>query len=178
MPISSSDAQQNVIGNCSQENVLKLIDAGYDKLGIARICGKIPSAAMNKVNRPVSNKPQSPNTSKPSASPPDRTDRVDLATLDGTWGMEVACSPYSGASTTLQASNGLITGPLWAGEDTLQMNITIEINGTVSGYGTGNHVMGVLNGNMSDWKSGKAQGGLTANGEAFCEGQWTLRKIN
>ena len=37
--ISGSAVAQNVIGDCNQEQVIKFVDAGYNKKEIAELCG-------------------------------------------------------------------------------------------------------------------------------------------
>ncbi len=166
-------AEPGLFGNCTQDKVIKLIDAGLSKKEIVNLC----SADGNKTTRRAS--PSAKANPAPKVNSKKNTSRKlenTLAALNGVWTLDAKCEPFSGDGAEIVVKNGKFTGWLNGGEDSLYLLGDIEKDGTVNGYGTGTWVLGEFTGKITDWQTGNGNGILIIGGEVDCEGTWVLSR--
>ncbi|MBT3992029.1 MAG: hypothetical protein HON14_15475 [Rhodospirillaceae bacterium] len=174
--LAQGNAQAGLFGICTQDKVIKFIDAGLTKGEIVKLCSTANAAkAKTTVKKPQPAKVQT-KIAKIVTPEPVKALRGNLAALNGIWTMDVICEPASAYAHNVEVKNGKFIGVLDAGADALHIMGQIEKDGTLSGYGTGTYVLGEISGKITDWKSGKGSGTIIVGGEGDCEGTWTINR--
>jgi DNA-binding transcriptional MerR regulator len=152
-------------GNCNQEKVIKLIDTGFTKAEISKFCST-PSQPTQEVDQQA----------KPLPSKKVSLGTKHLSQLNGGWDLSANCFHYIARGLGITFTKGAVTGDLDFGADQLTLQGNVDENGVIHGYLTGMYVLGNLNGKITDWAEGVAEGELVASGEEFCLGKWTMTK--
>lgn len=101
----------------------------------------------------------------------------DLSQLDGEWALQTFCGQYLGHSLGLVIKAGKLEGQIEFGVDSLYLVGRVNADGSIQAYATGQHVDGTLTGNITDWKTGNANGPLEAVGEVNCFGTYKMTKV-
>ncbi len=154
-------AQDGGLGKCSAEQVFKLLDTGFGRPEIAKICNAKLDAGQGN--------------SSPSSAPAPAIRNIN--SLDGVWSLQTDCDSYSGYSDHIELKGGTMLGYLNFGEDTHTLRGYVDKNGKVEMYSTGNWpVMGVFEGEILDWGKGTAKGTIEGGGELICEGFFTMQR--
>jgi len=161
LPPLEARAQTDRASTCSVTQVLKLLDAGYTKLEIERLCHADEQSAPQVMS------PQPPKQPK-----------QDIATLNGNWTISSNCSPFEGAGYKISVTAGKIAGWIYFGADDLRLEGQFSSNGSVEIFGSGKWVLGTFKGQVTDWSNGAANGTLNVGGEAYCDGTWHMKKTN
>jgi hypothetical protein len=160
-----ASAQDSAYGNCNQEKVIKLIDTGFTKAEISKFCST-PSQPTQEVDQQA----------KPLPSNKVSLGTKHLSQLNGGWDMSANCDHYLGTGYGITFTKGAFTGRIDFSEDNIYMQGNVDENGVIEAFGSGNYVHAELNGKITDWAEGVAEGKFVGNGEVFCRGTWTMTK--
>jgi hypothetical protein len=162
-----ASAQDSAYGNCNQEKVIKLIDTGFTKAEISKFCST-PSQPTQEVDQQA----------KPLPSNKVSLGTKHLSQLNGGWDMSANCAQdlYIGTGHGITFTEGAFTGNINFLVDNIYMQGNVDENGVIEAVGSGNYVRADLNGKITDWAEGVAEGKLVANGEVSCWGTWTMTK--
>ena len=92
---SISTAQQVHFNACTQDKIIKFIDAGLNKGEIVKLCSSSENtlSAGNLKSKPRINE----------IAQTGQNTRGNLAALNGNWLMETVCEPYSGSGENFVA---------------------------------------------------------------------------